>query len=121
MSDQTQHMTKTEAHPYHYGSSVPVRDIKCPLCRKDFDLLSKHLDDEHWEGPFVTTQYVSLPGDRLSFVAQCRMTGICCAGRESRELSQDDERALNAAFRWGCEVGAYKARTATHQEALIHR
>lgn len=35
MSDQQQHMTKTEAHPYHRGRGIKVFDPNCPLCRDD--------------------------------------------------------------------------------------
>ncbi len=33
--DQQQHMTKTEAHPYHHGRECKVFDPNCPLCRDD--------------------------------------------------------------------------------------
>jgi len=33
--DQQQHMTKTEAHPYHHGRGCKVFDPNCPLCRDD--------------------------------------------------------------------------------------
>lgn len=32
--DQQQHMTKTEAHPYHQGRGIQVFDPNCPLCRE---------------------------------------------------------------------------------------
>lgn len=32
--DQQQHMTKTEAHPYHHGRGCKVYDPNCPLCRE---------------------------------------------------------------------------------------
>lgn len=32
--DQQQHMTKTEAHPYHHGRGMKVYDPNCPLCRE---------------------------------------------------------------------------------------
>jgi len=35
MADQQQHMTKTEAHPYHQGNSIPTFDPNCPKCRDE--------------------------------------------------------------------------------------
>lgn len=83
----------------------PVRDEE----HRKLSLLARHAADEHWEGPFVVNEYMALPGDVRAFIAQEQMRGICCAGRESRELAENDAQGLNVAFRWGIEVGEHKA------------
>lgn len=77
--------------------------------RSNLDLLAKHAAMEGWQGPFVVNEYMALPGDVRAFIAQEQTRGICCAGRESRELAEQDAQGLNAAFRFGLDVGARKA------------
>jgi hypothetical protein len=55
------------------------------------------------QGPFVVSEYVALPGDRVHFAAIDHATLITCAGRELRELAKQDADALNAAWRLGRE------------------
>ena len=86
-------------------SVVPARDE----VRSKLDLLAKHAAMEGWLGPFVVNEYMALPGDVRAFIAQEQTRGICCAGRESRELAEHDAQGLNAAFRWGLDVGEHKA------------
>ena len=76
---------------------------------RDEVLLAKHAAMEEWQGPFVVNEYMALPGDVRAFIAQEQTRGICCAGRESRELAEQDAQGLNAAFRFGIEVGEHKA------------
>ena len=83
----------------------PVRDEE----HRKLSLLAKHAMMEGWQGPFVVNEYMALPGDVRAFVAQEQMRGICCAGRESRELAEHDAQGLNAAFRFGLDVGEHKA------------
>jgi len=51
--------------------------------------------------PFVASEYVGLPGDRILFVAHDPHTGICCAGRESSDEAQYDAQGMRAAWRLG--------------------
>lgn len=48
--------------------------------------------------PFVASEYVGLPGDRILFVAHDPNTGICCAGRESSDEAQYDAQGMRAAW-----------------------
>lgn len=84
-------------------SAAPARDEVRKL-----DLLAKHAAMEGWQGPFVVNEYMALPGDVRAFIAQEQTRGICCAGRESRELAEQDAQGLNAAFRFGLDVGERK-------------
>jgi hypothetical protein len=52
-------------------------------------------------GPFIASEYISLPGDRLMWIASDPRTGICCAGRESADLAESDARGMNAAYQLG--------------------
>ena len=52
-------------------------------------------------GPFIASEYISLPGDRLMWIATDPRTGICCAGRETMELAVADARGMNAAYQLG--------------------
>lgn len=51
-----------------------------------------------WPGPFVVSEYVALPGDRIAFAAMDPATGIMCPGRDNRSLAECDAQALNAAY-----------------------
>jgi hypothetical protein len=51
--------------------------------------------------PFVASEYVGLPGDRILHVATDPHTGIGCAGRDDYEHAAHDARALNAAYHMG--------------------
>lgn len=51
--------------------------------------------------PFEVTECAALPGDQVVYVASNPLTGIGCAGRESRDIAGHDARALNAAYRMG--------------------
>lgn len=51
--------------------------------------------------PFLATEYVGLPGDRILHVATDPHTGIGCAGRDDYEHAEHDARALNAAYHMG--------------------
>ena len=59
-----------------------------------------------WPGPFVVSEYVALPGDRVGFVATDPQTGICCPGRDDRALAEQDAEALNAAYASGFVAAA---------------
>lgn len=48
--------------------------------------------------PFVASEYVGLPGDRILFIAHDPNTGICCCGRESGEEAQYDAQGMRAAW-----------------------
>ena len=48
--------------------------------------------------PFVASEYVGLPGDRILYVAHDPNTGVCCAGRESNDDAQYDAQGLRAAW-----------------------
>ena len=50
------------------------------------------------EPPFVASEYVGLPGDRILFVAHDPHTGISCAGRESSDEAQYDAQGMRAAW-----------------------
>ena len=64
--------------------------------------------------PFVASEYVGLPGDRILFVAHDPHTGICCAGRESSDEAQYDARGMRAAWWLGYAIAmeVIKARAA---------
>jgi len=63
-------------------------------------------------GPrFVASEYVGLPGDRIMFVAGDAITGICCAGRESREDAEYDAQGMRAAWRLGYATAMKAAMT----------
>mgnify|MGYP006921387973 CR=1 FL=1 len=54
--------------------------------------------DSLGKGPFIASEYVGLPGDRIMFVATDPSTGISCGGRDEHVTAKGDARALNAAF-----------------------
>lgn len=58
------------------------------------------------QGPFIASEYVALPGDRVAFVATDPKTGICCPGRDDRALAEQDAEALNAAYASGIVAAA---------------
>lgn len=64
--------------------------------------------------PFVASEYVGLPGDRILFVAHDPHTGICCAGRESSDEAQYDAQGMRAAWWLGyaAAMEVIKARAA---------
>ena len=64
--------------------------------------------------PFVASEYVGLPGDRILFVAHDPHTGICCSGRESSDEAQYDVRVMRAAWWIGyaAAMEVIKARAA---------
>lgn len=67
--------------------------------------------DSLGRGPFIATDYVGLPGDRILHVATDPNTGIGCAGREDFETAKADARALNCAFWLGFMHGRDAAGT----------
>ncbi len=64
--------------------------------------------------PFVASEYVGLPGDRILFVAHDPLTGICCCGRDTYEESKHDVQGMNAAWWLGyaAAMEVIKARAA---------
>lgn len=58
------------------------------------------------QAPFIVSEYVALPGDRVGFVATDPKTGICCPGRDDRSLADQDAEALNAAYASGIVAAA---------------
>lgn len=64
--------------------------------------------------PFVASEYVGLPGDRILFVAHDPHTGICCAGRDRHEEANHDAKGMNAAWWLGyaAAMEVIKARAA---------
>lgn len=65
-----------------------------------------------WPGPFVVSEYVALPGDRIAVAAMDPATGIMCAGRDDRELARADAQALNAAYQLGRRMAEEAVRSA---------
>ncbi len=57
------------------------------------------------DGPFIVSEYLALPGDRIAFVAMDPVTGIMCGGRDDRTLAEADVQALNAAYQRGKLAG----------------
>ena len=66
------------------------------------------------QGPFIASEYVALPGDRVAFVATDPKTGICCPGRDYRALAGFDALALNAAYTLGKNAGIEQRDMAIH-------
>lgn len=63
-------------------------------------------------GPFVVSEYVALPGDRIAVAAMDPVTGIMCGGRDDRKLAEGDAQALNAAYQLGKRRAEEAARNA---------
>lgn len=65
-----------------------------------------------WPGPFVVSEYVALPGDRIAFAAMDPATGIMCPGRDDRDQARADAQALNAAYQLGRRLAEEAVRSA---------
>lgn len=68
--------------------------------------------NSQWPGPFVVSEYVALPGDRIAFAAMDPATGIMCSGHFDREFARADAHALNAAYQLGRRTAEEAVRSA---------
>ncbi len=65
-----------------------------------------------FQGPFVVSEYVALPGDRIAVAAMDPATGIMCSGHFDREFARADAHALNAAYQLGRRTAEEAVRSA---------
>lgn len=65
-----------------------------------------------WPGPFVVSEYVALPGDRIAVAAMDPASGIMCSGHFDREFARADAHALNAAYQLGRRTAEEAVRSA---------
>lgn len=84
--------------------------------------------------PFVASEYVGLPGDRILFIAHDPNTGICCSGRQSIDEAQYDAQGMRAAWWLGyaaamevikaraaqCNIGLYRYSTEEADRAFCN-
>lgn len=57
--------------------------------------------DKPATAPFMTGQYVVLPGDRVMYIGHDPRTGVMCPGRDLEFDACGDEMALNSAWYLG--------------------